>query len=63
MVTNIYTYVPEPMTLLKYNDKGLITAIIGTHGIVQLDDNITKMVSLGTNILIVSKNKLKELSL
>ena len=63
MVNNVYTYVPEPSTLIKYNDKGIVTAIIGTHGIVQLDDNITSMVSLGTNILIVSKSKLKELSL
>ena len=63
MVSHIYTYVPEPSTLIKYNDKGVITAIIGTHGIVQLDNNITKMVSLGSNILIVSKSKLKELSL
>lgn len=63
MVTYVYTYVPEPTTLIKYNDKGVLTAIIGAHGIVQLDDNITKMVSLGNNILIVSKSKLMELSL
>ena len=63
MVNNVYTYVPEPSTLIKYDDNGVLTAIIGAHGIVQLDNNITKMVSLGTNILIVSKSKLMELSL
>ena len=61
MVNNIYTYVPEESTLVKYDDKGAITAIIGTHGIVQLDDNIIKLVSSGANILIVTKRKLKEL--
>ncbi len=62
-VNNVYTYVPEPSTLIKYDDNGVLTAIIGAHGIVQLDDNIIKMVSLGNNILIVSKSKLMELSL
>ncbi len=63
MVNNVYTYVPEPSILLKYDDEGAVTAIIGPHGIVQLDGNITKLVPLGSNILIVSKSKLKELSL
>ena len=61
MVNNVYTYVPEESTLVKYDDEGVITAIIGTHGIVQLDDNIIKLVSSGANILIVTKRKLKEL--
>ena len=61
MVNNIYTYVPEPSTLIKYDDEGAVTAIIGAHGIIQLDDNIIKLVSSGTNILIVTKRKLKEL--
>ena len=58
---SVFTYVVQQGTFIKYSPEGKIDAIISTSGIIQLDDNIEKMVPCNGNILIVSKCGLGEL--
>ena len=62
MVNNVFTFVPEPSTLIKYNMEGKIEALIG-ETIIQVGGNIEKMIPLNGNILIVTKDGLGELVL
>ena len=58
---HVYTYVVQQGTFIKYNPEGKIDALISTSGIIQLDDNIEKMVPCNGNVLILSKQGLGEL--
>lgn len=58
---HVFTYVVQQGTFIKYNPEGKIDAIISTSGIIQLDDNIEKMIPCNGNVLILSKNGLGEL--
>ena len=58
---HIFTYVVQQGTFINYNPEGKIHAIISTSGIIQLDDNIEKMIPCNGNVLIVSKHDLGEL--
>ena len=58
---SVFTYVVQQGTFIKYSPEGKIDAIISTSGIIQLDDNIEKMVPCNGNVLIVSKCGLGEL--
>ena len=58
---SVFTYVVQQGTFIKYSPEGKIDAIISASGIIQLDDNIEKMVPCNGNVLIVSKRGLGEL--
>ena len=58
---HIFTYVVQQGTFIKYSPENKIDAIISTSGIIQLDDNIEKMIPCNGNVLIVSKHGLGEL--
>ena len=58
---HVFTYVVQQGTFIKYSPEGKIDAIISTSGIIQLDDNIEKMIPCNGNVLILSKNGLGEL--
>ena len=55
---HIFTYVMQQGAFVRYSPEGNVNAIIGISGIVQLDDNIEKMIPCCGNILLVSKQAL-----